>query len=67
MKCTYDKGDVLETPFGVGEIISIIDPVSHTCLVRLNKPLVGGDSDGRKFVVVSTFQFGRIIREGTKK
>ena len=66
MKCTYDTGDVLETPFGVGEIISIIDPVSHTCLVRLEKPLVGGDSDGQRDVTVSSFQFGRIIREGLK-
>ena len=64
MKCNYDKGDVVETPLGVGEIVSILDPVSHTCLVRLEKPLVGGDSDGQRDVTVSSFQFGRIIREG---
>ena len=55
MKCNYDKGDVVEMPLGVGEIVSIFDPVSHTCMVRLEKPLVGGDSDGQRDVTVSSF------------
>lgn len=59
MKCTYSKGDRVETPLGVGAIITEIE-ITGACKVRLDKPLASDNRDGDKAgdqeITANTFQ-----------
>ena len=64
MKCRYDKGDLVETPLGPGEIISDIE-ITGRCIVRLNEPLKGGEhelgeQEGQRDITANTFQLRHV-------
>lgn len=56
---SYKKGDKVETPLGVGEIITEIS-FTGVCFVRLDSPLKGGDSDGQQEIMSNTFQMRHV-------
>jgi len=59
---TYERGDVVETPLGVGTIDT--DPDEHgRCMVVPERPL----ADGTTRFSATTFQFGRIVRKWNAK
>ena len=57
-KCTYERGDVVETPLGMGMIDTDPDERGR-CMVVPERPL----EDGTTRFSATTFQFGRIIRK----
>lgn len=60
MGCRFKKGDVVETPVGVGEIISEIE-ITGACDVRLNKPLPEeGTGEGQREIRANTFQMRHV-------
>ena len=61
-KSAYERGDVVETPVGIGTIATDPDERGR-CIVRLAKPLAGGD----RRISATTFQFGRIARKWNAK
>lgn len=60
MSARFSKGDIVETPVGVGEIISNIE-ITGRCIVKLDKPAEGGDDDGKIEIVANTLQMRHMV------
>lgn len=63
MKCTYAKGDRVETPLGIGTIITKIE-ITGACKVKLDKPLKEATADGeqarQRTITANTFQMRHV-------
>jgi len=65
MKSNYEKGDVVETPFGPGKITYLHEPTGN-CNVRLNTPI--SSASGTQYdITATTFQLGVILKPAKKK
>ena len=61
----YEKGDLVETPFGPGKITYLHEPTGN-CNVKLVKPMIISNGADQWDMTLLTSQLGTILKPGKR-